>query len=535
MGKIKKLIVKARLKPINFLATFGFMLIFLSLTAQSYAQQGPKRILIIGAGPSGLVAAKSALECGLEPVVLEQDEVVGGAWKPQKGLMWHSMITNISRYNSMFSDFQWPAATPDFPNNRIVYEYLEDYAAHFDLIKYIHFNSEVLHIKQHHKQWKVTWKEGDKKIKQQFDFVIVATGMFSKPYLPALEGLDEFRGEIIHSKDYKDPALFDNKRVVIVGGMFSGSQIATDLCHNASQITNVINKPGYILDRYLQIPPDSTKLPIDLALNKRGLKEEFETLSIQERNLRDHAFYSKLCKEQGLISKSLAIEANADDPAYVTISETYLSSVQTGDIKVTLNNIDYLDKDGIIFKNGERQNADAIIFCTGYELNLAFLDKTIQKSLSYLQEDRLQPVLLHKNVFHPLLPNMAFVGIYRGTHWGIMELQARWASMIFSGMLEAPSPEAMLEGIDQQLAVRKQKPKPQFPHNGYKCLIEDLAHEMGVVPDLEYFKLHDPQLYHALLGAPIIPAHYRLSGFGKKPDIARQIIEDLHDMLQKRG
>jgi len=259
MYEVKNLIVKTRPKPINFLATFGFMLILLLLTAHTDIQQSPKRVLIIGAGPSGLVAAKSALECGLEPTVLERDNIVGGAWKPQKGLMWHSMRTNTSRFNAMFSDFQWPADTPDFPNNQAVHGYLMDYVAHFDLNKYIHFNSEVLHIKQQHKKWQTTWKEGSKKLKQEFDFVIVATGMFSKPYLPALKGSDEFKGEIIHSKDHKDPASFANKRVVIVGGMFSGSQIATDLCHSASEVINVISKPGYILGRYLQVHPDSPK------------------------------------------------------------------------------------------------------------------------------------------------------------------------------------------------------------------------------------------------------------------------------------
>jgi dimethylaniline monooxygenase (N-oxide forming) len=194
-----------------------------------------------------------------------------------------------------------------------------------------------------------------------------------------------------------------------------------------------------------------------------------------------------------------------------------------------------LDKDGVVFKNGEKQAADVILLCTGYELKLSFLDQSIQDILTFLPEDRLQPVLLHKNVFHPKLPNMAFVGIYRGTYWGVMELQARWASMVFSGMVEGPSQNTMLEGISQQLVIRNQKPKPQFPQEDYKTVIEDLAHEIGVAPDLEYLKLHDYQLYDKLLDAPIIPAHYRLNGFGKKPELAKQIIEDLHLMLQQRS
>lgn len=510
-----------------------FFIFVLLLTLISYKSPQKKRVLIIGGGPSGLVAAKSAVECGLEPIVLEKDETIGGAWRPKGGLMWNSMITNSSRYLTMFSDFSWKSGTDDFPNQHEVYKYLTAYAAKFDLNKYIHLNSQVLHVKRTQNKWQVAWQEAGKKQQQKFDFVIVATGMFSKPYLPALKGMDEFKGKIIHSKDYKVPEAFSNKRVVIVGGAFSGSQIATDICNSASYVLNVISRPMYILQRYVKVRPDGTKLPVDFTFYNREEQMNELTLTVEEKNRKAHKRYSQLCHNQANVCKFLAIDSNTGTSPYITISDTYLQDIQSGKVEVTLNRIARLDKEGIVFNNGERQPADVIIFCTGYQLDLSFLDSSIQKALTFAPEDLLQPVLLHKHVFHPKLHNMAFVGIYRGTNWGVIELQARWANMVFAGILPPPSTKTMLEGIDNELLIRTQKPRPQFPHDNSVALLEDLAKEVGVAPNMECLKTNDPELYHEMLHTPIIPAHYRLVGFGKNPTVAKQIIDDLYQFMQK--
>ena len=68
-------VIKGRLKRIVISLLFAFY----TIGSLSCAELSKKHILIIGAGPSGLVAAKSALECGLEPIVLEQAKTLGGS------------------------------------------------------------------------------------------------------------------------------------------------------------------------------------------------------------------------------------------------------------------------------------------------------------------------------------------------------------------------------------------------------------------------------------------------------------------------
>ena len=85
---------------------------------------------VIGAGPSGLVAAKSLQEEGLEPVVFEQADGVGGQWygPASHSGVWPGMRANTSKTLDAFSDFPPSESVPMFPRFEDVRDYLRSYA-----------------------------------------------------------------------------------------------------------------------------------------------------------------------------------------------------------------------------------------------------------------------------------------------------------------------------------------------------------------------------------------------------------------------
>ncbi len=105
-----------------------------------------KEVAIIGAGMSGLAAAKYILECGMTPIVLEKENDLGGLWHPQTGAVWHSLRTNTSHFTCMFSDFPWKPGTQINPNQKEVFEYIKSYVAHFNLEPHIQFKTQVNNI-----------------------------------------------------------------------------------------------------------------------------------------------------------------------------------------------------------------------------------------------------------------------------------------------------------------------------------------------------------------------------------------------------
>jgi hypothetical protein len=156
---------------------------------------------------------------------------------------------------------------------------------------------------------------------------------------------------------------------------------------------------------------------------------------------------------------------------------------------------------------------DILVLCTGYRPCLDFFSNDILEQLSYTPDDLFCPIILHRCIFHPTLLNLAFIGMYRGPFWAIIELQSRWVAATFSGLLSTPSIAVQQIGLDMERRVRAQQPRPQFPHNDYVGIIDDLAQE----------------IHHATSSNSsdiIIPTQYRSDG----PD--KSVIDEMNSICE---
>src|SRR3954452_22895863 len=149
------------------------------------------RIAIVGAGPSGIVAAKYALEAGFDVTVFEASGGLGGQWDTTAGHsgVWPGMHTNTSRAMTAFSDFPAPAEHPLHPAAEQIHAYLKDYAGAFGVAERIRLQTRVEDVRP---GWTV---DGE-----PFDAVVVASGRFQRPRLPNV--VRGFRGEVVHTFDY---------------------------------------------------------------------------------------------------------------------------------------------------------------------------------------------------------------------------------------------------------------------------------------------------------------------------------------------
>lgn len=484
------------------------------------------KVAIIGGGPSGIVSAKSAIECGLEPTIFEKASTIGGIWRKSGGSMWDNMQTNVSRYTCMFSDFDWPESARDFPQQQEVNEYLYSYVSYFKLEPFFRLKTEVIKITKGLDKWHVEWSCEGKKEGCHFDFVLVCSGIFSKAFIPDIEGFATFKGQVAHSKHYKSPRPFQDKTVLVVGNAFSGAEIAASVSTSAKRVINAIHRTLWILPRYL---PKSLNLqamlPLDLLFYSRAKQAATQSLNPVEANKRKFQWFKSLLGEK---IKDLDVKASPSSPLFVAISDIYENQVRKEKIKIEKKNICLIEENVVVFQDSDRAEVDAIIFCTGYRTDLSFFDPETLSFLEFKPEDPLQPLLLHKTVFHPALKGLAFIGMYRGPYFGIIELQARWACMAFSSKVALPSIQEMNEGINEERKIRELPERPQFPHGDYVSFAEDLAKQISVLPNFEQIKLEDPILYSRLWEGPLSPASYRLTGFANQPGLAKNIIEKIN-------
>jgi dimethylaniline monooxygenase (N-oxide forming) len=483
-------------------------------------------VAIIGGGPSGLTSAKAALENGLKPVVFEKAAQIGGLWKNKGGSTWDSMRTNISKYSCMFSDFPWPTNTPLFPSRDEFCAYFQNYAEKFDLKSHISLQSEVTHVRRSGDKWIVEWRLNGSSNVLEFDYLVVASGIFSKAVHPKIPGLETFAGLQIHAKDYKNPSLFKGKKVVVIGNSFSGSEIAVEVSQVAERVEHAVRHPIWVLPRELPNPKDTTKkLPLDFMFYSRSAALRAKDVPIDEANRRKNWWFGSMT-EQAKRAPGFAPDAQSSEPPFVAISDAYLTQVDQERIQMK-KEIDKIQDTQVHFSDSSVSEPNALIFCTGYQVDLHFLEGEVLNRLEFHPDDQLQPLLAHMTVFVEGIPNMALVGMYRGPFLTHMELQAKWACGVFSGRLPVPSVDEIRAGVKKERSIREQTPRPQFPHGDYVPFAEALAQKAGIALDLSKWQ-GDEKLHNQLLNGPFLSVSYQLDG--PNAAMARQVLDEVNQL-----
>ncbi|WP_086828875.1 NAD(P)/FAD-dependent oxidoreductase [Allokutzneria sp. NRRL B-24872] len=419
------------------------------------------RVAVVGAGPGGLVAAKELLAAGAEPVVFERGHEIGGVWRTG-GLAWPGMSTNLSKHSCCFSDFPWPDDAPDFPCRDDVRAYLHRYAERFELTAHLRLGVAV------------TTVVGSVVNGEPFDGVVFASGAFGP-----------------NGTEYLGPARYRGKRVVVVGAAFSGAEIAAELAADGVEVIAVASRPMWLLPRYLD------GVPWDLVSYRRGRPK----LSLVEANRR----FSRIALNPGDFDERLRIDPDSDGPPYLVVSDLVPEVLRAGALRMEPGRAVRREPGAVVLDTGVRLPCDGVIECTGHRLELPYLSTEQRAALGHDPADPRQPLLLHECTFHPEFPDAAFVGLYRGPYFGVVELQARWAAAVLTGAL--PTPSGMDAGLLRQREIRQLRPRPQFPHGDYVGMADRLAAELGVLPN-------------PVPDGPLIPAHYRLRGPGAAPDVA---------------
>jgi dimethylaniline monooxygenase (N-oxide forming) len=479
-------------------------------------------VAIIGGGPSGLASAKAALEFGLEPTVFEARPGIGGVWRPGTGAAWPSMATNLSRHTCAFSDHAWEPGAPDFPAQPAVHRYLLRYAERFGLTRAVRTGCAVERLGRDGSGWAVGWRDAatGRRGTERFRAAIVASGVFSRPFVPELPGRERFAGSVLHSARFRAAEALRGRRVAVVGMAFSGAEIATELAAAGAEVTCVASRPMWILPRYLREPAGRTPLPLDLVLYRRRPEPAGGPVSESDANRRRNRSLDAMGGNPGRIDPRLWIDPDGDRPAHVVISDGLAGALRSDAVSLRLARAARLERDGLVLDDGTPVVADAIVWCTGYELDLPFLSRPELDLLGFAPRDRLQPVLLHLCTFPPDLEGLAFVGVYRGPFFGVIELQARWACCVLSGCCAAPGREEVARGLEAEARVRLAVPRPQFPHGDYVDMADRIASRLGVLPDLG----EPGEVGEWLRDGPVVPAHYRLRGpNGDRPAALRAI------------
>uniref|UniRef100_A0AAF5PK86 Flavin-containing monooxygenase n=1 Tax=Wuchereria bancrofti TaxID=6293 RepID=A0AAF5PK86_WUCBA len=467
----------------------------------------PERICVVGAGASGLTA-KTCLENGLQVVCFEKFSDIDGLWRYKPTLSWYrdEKHDNQSRMTA-FSDFVPPPEMPNFMSHPQMLAYFRSYADHFHLLQHIRLSHEVRHIERDEKyeetgRWSVTCCVIDDNTTQteKFEGILLCCGHHTIPYWPEpFSGQDKFRGEIIHSHDYREPFSYIDKTVVLIGiGNSSGDIARATVYISIRSGTWVIGRTwdkGEPIDLVFvsRCMQTVTKIVPSWLVNKSYEKK----LNLQF----DHGRYGLKPKHQALAQ-------------HATINDELPGRIACGTVIIKPNVARFTEHD-VIFEDGTAVcNVDAVIFGTGYSFQFPIVEDgnlipvTDNKVDLYLHIFPLQ--LSPKNT-------LAVIGLIQpiGSIMPVSEMQSRFYCEVFAGHCKLPAIDKMKKDVERrrvQTEKRFLKSRRHTLEVDYATYMDELAKMVGVKPNLLKYWFTDPRLAYILLFEGLAPYQFRLNG-----------------------
>jgi len=193
----------------------------------------PKQVCVVGAGVSGLAAARAFAAHGHKVTIIEKSGDLGGVWHPSR--CYPDVQTQSPKDLYRYTDKAMPDSYPEWPRGPQVHAYLADYARGHGLDRMMRFETSVVAMARRSDGkpgWTLDLETPDGKTAEDFDFVVICTGQFNEPQTLSLPGEDAFKtqgGQILHASGYNDASLARGRKVVVLGG----SKSATDIAVNA--------------------------------------------------------------------------------------------------------------------------------------------------------------------------------------------------------------------------------------------------------------------------------------------------------------
>ncbi|MFF1837344.1 flavin-containing monooxygenase [Streptomyces sp. NPDC058231] len=307
-------------------------------------------VYVIGGGPGGLAAAAALRAQGVRTVVLEKSENVGASWRRH----YDRLHLHTTRRWSALPGLAMPRRFGRWVSRDDVVRYLEKYAEHHGLEVVTGVEVSRIDRATDGTGWQLTASGGRVLTGRA---VVVATGFNHTPRIPDWAGRSTFTGEFVHASDYRSPAPYAGKDVLVVGIGNTGAEIAVDLVEGgASRVRIAVRTVPHIVRRSTAgWPAQATgilvrRLPVRLVDRAGRLMARAAVPDLTEH---------------GLPRPDTGLYSRVKDGA-IPVQDVGLIDAVRGGRVVPVPTVGSFDGDTVVLADGTRITPDAVIAATGY-------------------------------------------------------------------------------------------------------------------------------------------------------------------------
>ncbi len=333
------------------------------------------RVVIIGAGMSGILSAIKLREAGIKDyVIYEKAERLGGTWRENR---YPGIACDVPSHLYSYSFAPNPEWSHHYSPGEEIQAYFERVAREHGVDREIRFGEEISRCEFRGGRWQITTKRGTK---DEADVVIAATGVLHHPNVPDLEGLDRFEGRWFHSARWDDEVVLDGKRVGVIGTGSTGVQIVAALAGRAKKLSLFQRTAQWIMpqenpaftpeekrtfhehpERMAAVRDEASKMfaegfanaVIDADSEHMKAIEEACRLNLEE-NVRDPELREKLRPSYRAACKRLVI------------SPDFYDAIQQPAVELVTDEIERVEEKGVRTRDGRLHELDVLVLATGF-------------------------------------------------------------------------------------------------------------------------------------------------------------------------
>jgi 4-hydroxyacetophenone monooxygenase len=356
------------------------------------------RVVVIGAGLSGLCMALKLAEAGVDFVILEKDQDLGGTWLEN---VYPGCGVDTPGHLYTFSFAPNPDITRYFARRGEVEEYLQRLASEHDVKRHIRFGTEVVRAcyEQSDGSWRIDVRNSAGEHESLTANVLVsAVGMVNRPSIPPLPGLHDFGGPVMHTAVWDNSVELVGKRIAVIGTGASAMQLVPSVADEAAHVTVFQRSKQWALPHpnYHREVKDTVRLlmrevPFYLQWYRLRCFWNFSDRlhsslqidpnwpypdrAVNETNDRHRVFLTKYIKEQLGDRTDLLDACLPDYPPYgkrPLLDNNWYKTMLRDDVTLITEPVDHIDGDKVVARSGLEVEADVIALATGFKV-LQFL------------------------------------------------------------------------------------------------------------------------------------------------------------------